>query len=218
MCVRLNMITTVVLAAAAIVTPTAAGAMPNMCSVVNTPAFRSCMDLQVRQMVCGPIPHPCAAISYYVPETYIEVVTNPTETSFHGLPGVRQQLAGVKDVAPFAVEDDRGAYGFHAHALPIPYSSAGLNLLPCANLPPERTCFTAMSEHLGQGWRTGQPDLQQPQFLAWSAVPKACLMAGAVQSLGAGAPPSGYPSTPACSTDRGSTSRYPPSNHPVCTG
>ena len=75
-------------------------AMPTMCSVVNTPAFRSCLDLQVRQMVCGPIPHPCAQLSYYVPETYIEVVAAGGESFFHGLPGVASQLATVKDRLP----------------------------------------------------------------------------------------------------------------------
>lgn len=192
--------------------------LPTVCSVINTPAFDSCLHFTTTPTTCGYPPRPCVNFSYYVPQFYIEVVSNPGESFFAALPGSQSQLSALTDRVPFAAEDDSGAYSFHAHTVNVPFVSASFNFLPCGGTPEELLCFGAMSEHLGRLWKTGEADLKQAQFLAWSAAPKACLVAGAAMSLAGGSYPTGYPTYPSCSTDRSSTTTFPPSGQPVCTG
>ncbi len=193
-------------------------AFPTVCSVVKTPAFDACMSLNVSMSVCGYPPRACAHFNYFVPQYYIEVVRNPGDSYFTGLPGAAMQLGGVADRAPFGSEDDtESSFSFHGHTLIVPFIST-LKSLPCDGIPEEMTCLSGMSEHLGQLWKTGSADATQPQFLAWSAAPKACLLAGAATSISGGSYPTGYPSSGGCSADRSSMDSFPPSSQPVCTG
>lgn len=193
--------------------------LPTVCSVVNTPMFNECLQFTTSPAVCaGYPPRPCVHFSYYVPQFYIEVVSNPGESFFSGLPGAQAQLSAITDRTPYAAENDQGEYSYHAHTINVPFVSASFGSLPCGGAPTELTCFGAMSEHLGMLWKTGSADLSQPQFLAWSATPKACLLAGAAMSVSGASYPTGYPNYPSCSTDRSWMATFPPSNQPVCTG
>lgn len=191
---------------------------PSICSVINSPQFRSCLGLKVSTTVCGYPPRPCAHFSYNIPQYFTEVVSHPGETFFVGLPGVNSQLGSISNRLPFGSEDDNGSFAFHAHAIAVPYSSIALSSLPCGGQMTEITCFSAMTEHLGQNWHTGSPDLWQPQFMTWSAAPKACLIKGAVTSATGVGYPTGYPNYPSCSINRSWLTKYPPSNQPVCNG
>ena len=192
--------------------------LPTVCSIINSPMFDSCLQFTMVPTTCGYPPRPCVNFSYYVPQFYIEVVSNPGESFFTALPGANHQLSSLTDRLPFAAVDDSGAFSFHAHTINVPFVSASFNFLPCRGAPTELTCFGAMSEHLGRHWKSGEADLSQPLFLAWSAAPKACLVAGAAMSLAGGSYPTGYPTYPSCSTDHSSMTTFPPSNQPVCTG
>jgi len=75
-----------------------------------------------------------------------------------------------------------------------------------------------MSEHLGLNWSTGSADLLQPNFLAWSLSPKACLIKGAAMSLSGESGSAGYPASPSCSVPMSWLPKYPPSTHSACTG
>lgn len=200
-----------------LLSPSPSHAFPTVCSAVDTPDFRSCLNFTVSGSMCGwPIPRPCARISYYVPQTMIEVVSNPKETFFRGLPGVEAQLATTLDVVPFSAEDDDNSYSYHAHAISAPFASIPFHLLPCGGAPIDRFCFSAMSEHVSAHWRTGSADLLQPGFLAWSLSPKACLVRGALAGGGTSTPSSG--SYPGCSFSMDWLPKYPPSAHDTCTG
>ena len=191
---------------------------PNICSVVNTPQFNSCLQLSIKTITCGFPPRPCVSISYYVPSYYIEVVSNPGETYFKDLPSVYSQLSSARSVTPTGAEEDNGSFSYEAHSLPIPFVSTVFSAMPCGGTPTELYCLGAMSEHLGRNWKTGEADSLQPQFLLWSTAPKPCLLAGAATSISGGSPPSGYPHYPMCSFDRSAISRFPPSVEPACNG
>lgn len=195
-------------------------AFPSVCSVVNSPSFRSCLGLHKNVSMCGwPIPRPCVHFSYYVPQYFIEVVSNPKESFFHGLPGVAAQLATTKEVIPFGAEGDDGSYSFHAHTINVPFTMWAFGGMPCGGALWDNMCFTSMSEHLGSNWKTGMADSLQPAWLAWSMAPKACLIKGAVTSATGSSRPTGYPSHAGmCSVDRSWLKKYPPSNQPVCNG
>ncbi|MGE0172451.1 MAG: hypothetical protein AB7T49_06700 [Oligoflexales bacterium] len=192
--------------------------LPTVCSVINTPMFGTCLQFTTWPTVCGYPSRPCIHFSYYVPQFYIEVVSNPGESFFATLPSAKSQLSSLTDRIPFAAEEDSGAFSYHAHTINVPFTSASFNFLPCGGAPPELTCFGAMSEHLGRLWKTGEADLNQPLFLAWSAAPKACLVTGAATSITGESSQTGYPTYPTCSFDRSSLTTFPPSNQPVCTG
>ncbi len=195
-----------------------ARAFPNLCDVVKQPEFSSCLDYQVGACTCGYPPHPCASFSYYVPDTFVEVTDEPGSTKFTGLPGVETQLAsGGMTKLPFGTEGgDFNA--FHAHTLPVPFSSIALSAMPCGGGSPDTTCFGGMSEHLGANWTTGAADIMQPNFLAWSASPKGCLMYGAARSVAGGGEGSSGSVGASCSVPIGWLTQYPPSTHSACNG
>ena len=195
-------------------------ASPSICSVVKSPHFMGCLQLRKTMSMCGwPVPRPCVRFSYYVPQYFIEVVNNPGESFFTGMPGVATQLSSLKDKIPFGAEADSGAYSFHAHTINVPLTRWAFLGMPCGCSLWDNTCLTSMSEHLGQNWKTGAADLLQPAWLAWSAAPKACLIKGAVTSATGSSIPTGYPANSfMCSTDRSWIPKYPPSNQPVCNG
>ena len=195
-----------------------AAASPDICTVVNTHQFSSCLELSVKPSSCGYPPRPCVHISYYVPSYFIEVVANPAETYFGSLPAASSQLAAVHDRLPVGTEGDHGAFSFHSHSLTIPFVSVAFQAMPCGGVPNERLCFGAMSEHLGKQWKTGSADLLQPQYLLWAGSPKSCLLTGAAQSVSGGTPSSGYPHFDSCSIDRSGLQRYGPSLEPACNG
>ena len=192
-----------------------ANAFPNVCDVVNAPEFHSCLELSNSACVCGFPPRPCSRVTYYVPETFVEVFPNGGETYFRALAGAGNQIVNSETV--YGAEADLDTQSFHAHALPIPYSGMAFRALACKQGPNPSYCFSAMSEHLGEAWKTGFADMWQPQFLAWSKNPKACLLAGAAQSA-VGSPSGFHPGSPSCSFKIGNVRSFPPSMHPNCTG
>ena len=202
----------------ALVLGTGALGYPSICSVVNTPQSEACHELVITPTTCAFPPRPCAHFSYYAPQYFIEVVSNPGETFFAGLPTTASQLATAKSWIPFAAEDDTENYSFHAHVINVPLGEKLSSSLPCGNTTSNLYCFAAMSEHLGRLWKTGEADLKQPKFLAWSLAPKACIVAGAATSITGGSVSNGYPTQPSCSFDRSWMLNFPPSNQPVCTG
>ena len=196
-----------------------AQAFPNVCSVVKSSEFRSCLDFKVSTCMCGwPIPRPCAHFEYYVPQTFIETHPDGKDSFFDDLPGAKKQLTALKDeIFPFGAEGDEDTQSFHSHSLAVPYTSLAFSMLPCGGTRRDSSCFDAMSEHLGQGWNTGSPDTLQPNFLAWSLNPKACLIKGAISSAGGGSEGTGG-SGFGCSYPIKSVPKYPPSSHSACTG
>lgn len=195
-----------------------ASAFPNICDVVNTPDFSSCLEFSVSGCVCGYPPRPCAQFNYYVPTSFVEVHPNAGETFFGGLPAARAQLSSLpNNRLPYGAEADNDTQSFQARTLSIPLASTVLGRLPCGTSASETTCFEAMSEHLGTNWTTGVPDQQQPQFLAWMASPKACLLAGAATSITGGIGGTFGGGNAMCSVPM-SLSYYPPSAHFACNG
>lgn len=196
-----------------------AQAFPTACTVIAAPFFESCLDFQAEPDICGipPSQYPCARVSYYVPSTFVEVVSGGKESFFMGIPPAAAQLAAHVDVLPFGAEDDNGSFSYQAHAITVPFVSIPFAPLHCGEIPIDRHCFGAMSEHIGVQWRNGSADALQPKFLAWSASPKACLLAGAATSLTG---TFGAPSVDAklCSFDKSFLTKFPPSAAPVCTG
>lgn len=193
-------------------------AFPNICDVVKTMEFNTCMNIKKSSCVCGswPFLRPCIRLSYYIPQSFMEVFHEPKRTFFKVLPGVLAQLmlAG-KDVIPFGVEDDNGTYSFNSHNLSIPFGTF-FNFLPCGGARWDKTCFDGMSEHLGSNWKTGLADKFQPKFLAWSLAPKACMIKGAVTSVvGKEAVFNGEGG---CSFPLNWLNVYPPSSHSTCNG
>ena len=196
-----------------------AHAFPNICTVVKTPSFRSVLGLTHSVSMCGwPVPRPCVHFSYNVPQFFIEVVSNPKESFFSGVPGAAIQLATTSESVPFGAEGDDGSYSFHAHTINVPFTMIGFQGMPCQGYQFDNLCFSSMSEHLGRLWKTGEGDSLQPSWLAWSLSPKACLLKGAAESTVGNSTPTGYPNASLCSFDRSWMTRFPPSNQPVCTG
>ena len=193
-------------------------AFPNVCTVLKSSEARSCLNFQVGVCMCGwPVPRPCANFSYYVPETFVEVMPEPRSSYFGALPGAAVQLATLGE-SPYGAESDEDTHSFQSHTLTVPLLTIPYALLPCGITSFERTCFESMSEHLGKNWDTGSADLLQPKFLAWSASPKACLAAGAASSL-AGTPEAVFsPAVPSCSVPLSFLPVYPPSSHSACNG
>ena len=185
---------------------------PNICTVVKSPSFNTCMNFQTQSIMCGwPIPRPCAIVSYYVPQTFIEVVSNAKESYFYKLPGTALQLATEEDIIPYGAEDDSGSFSFHAHTLSIPFTMMIFGYLPCGGTRIDKFCFGSMSEHLGDLWKTGSADKLQPAFLAWSVAPNLCLIKGAAMSLTGNLRGSHYPNLNMCSFDRSWVRKFPPS-------
>ena len=193
-------------------------AFPNVCTVVKTPAFNSCLNFNVGMCMCGwPVPRPCANFSYYVPQTFIETFPNSGESYFGDLPGTAAQLAtaGSKQ---YGAEADNDTQTFQAHAITVPLTMIPFSLLPCGVNEYDRMCFGAMSEHLGSKWENGSGDSLQPNFLAWGLSPKACLIKGAATSISGEPGVPGMPATPSCSYPMEWMPKYPPSEHSACNG
>ena len=192
---------------------------PNICDVVNTKSFESCLDYNVENDVCpwGPFSRPCARVSYYVPTTFVEVFPNEGQTFFEDLPGAKLQLSTLdKSIFPFGVEDNDHTYSFHAHTLAVPFDFAFQGMM-CGGTRIEKFCFDAMSEHVRHHWRSGDGDRSQPLYLAWQLNPKACLIKGALTSV-TGAPELTYGSDTLCSLPFEWYKTFPPSAHSVCNG
>lgn len=191
---------------------------PNVCTVVKTDEFRSCLNFSVGACMCPGIPpRPCAKISYYVPQTFVEVMPDPKSSYFGSLPGAALQLGTLGEL-PYGTEADTDSHSFQAHTIAVPFASVPFSLLPCGGARFERFCFDGMSEHLGMNWSSGQADLLQPNFLAWSLSPKACLLKGAATSVAGGSETIPSPGGPACSIPMSWLPKYPPSSHEACNG
>jgi hypothetical protein len=195
---------------------------PNVCSVVKTAEFRSCLDFSVSACMCGwPVPRPCAQISYHVPQTFIEVWPNSKDSFFSLIPGALAQLKlhQVTNGAPFGTDDDQSSYAFQARSIPVPFSFITLAPLPCGDTRIDKPCYDLMSEDLGGNWHTGAADSLQPQFLAWSLNPRACMLKGTTTGI-AGAEPafSLGMDTGGCSYPLGSLPKFPPSSREACNG
>ncbi|MGE0175126.1 MAG: type IV secretory system conjugative DNA transfer family protein [Oligoflexales bacterium] len=206
-------------ASCALAIAVSASGFPNVCDVVQQPAFSSCMEYQVSSCTCPGIPpRPCARFSYYVPDTFIEVTGEAGSTKFHGLPGVEAQLSSLTGVKlPYGTEGD-DFEAFQARTLVVPLASTVFEALPCSSGIQDTTCFGAMSEHLGSKWSTGAADLSQPNSLAWAASPKACLIYGAARSLSGGGEAAFGGGSASCSVSKDWVTQYPPSAHSACNG
>ena len=191
---------------------------PNVCSVIRSSEFKSCLNFNVGMCMCGwPIPRPCAQISYYVPQTFLEVWPNSKDTFFGQHPAAAQLALHHTGVPiPFGVEDDNGTFAFQARSIAVPLASPVFSTLPCQGARSEMPCFDLMSEDLGKQWGIGTADSLQPSFLAWSLSPKACILKGAAEGLaGAGTPSFGGGG--GCSYPL-SLPKYPPSSRDACNG
>ena len=163
--------------------PSVSQSFPNICTVASSPFFQSCLGLKTTQSVCGDIvPRPCVHFTYYVPQYFIEVTSNPKESFFSKVPGAAGQLALAKEFMPFGTDNDEGSHSFYAHTINVPLAALGFSGLPCGGTLLDTLCFSAMSEHLGMNWKTGLGDSWQPQWLAWGLAPKACLAKAAITS------------------------------------
>lgn len=193
---------------------------PNACSVMKTKEVQSCLDFQVGVCVCGwPVPRPCSQISYYVPQTFLEVWPNPGDSFFKQHPaGVQLLKNGLGANLPMGAEDDNASFSFESHAIAIPMMSATFASLPCGGTRNDKPCFDIMSEDLGKNWRIESTDSLQPSFLAWQLSPKACLLKGAAQGISGGGSHSIGPDSGGCSFPLSLLPKYPPSLHEVCNG
>ena len=192
---------------------------PNVCSVVKSSQFSSCLGYSVGACICGaPIPRPCANFNYYVPTTFIEVWPSPKDSFFSALPGAAGQIAAhAGSVVPFGLDDEMGSYAFQGHVLSVPLASEVLSPLPCGGTRSEKACFDLMSEDLGSSWSTGSADTLQPKFLAWGLAKKVCLLKGAVSSV-AGSDMSIGGDGGGCSFPLSALPKYPPSTREACNG
>jgi hypothetical protein len=191
-------------------------ASPTVCSIIKAPSFRSCLGMSISPSMCGFPPRPCMHFSYLVPQYYTEV-TGTKQTFFKDLPPAQSQLQATEGFLPIAVEDDEGAFSYHGRTINVPFAAMTFNELPCGGAMWDRFCFSSMSEHLGRLWKTGEADLLQPAFMAWSLSPKACLIKGALSGATGESRPSGYPNIGMCSVDRSMVTIFPPSSAPVCS-
>lgn len=192
-------------------------AIPNVCTVASTPAFASCLELNIGGCTCGFPPRPCAAISYYVPQTFIEVWPESKTSYFSGIPGASAQLAKVLP-KPFGAEADDDTQSFQARTIAVPLAGLTFQTMPAGGTRMEKVCFDGMSEHFGTHWNTGKNDMTQPLFLASGLAPKLCLLKGAATSIageGGGAP---SPDSAMCSFEVPKLDMFPPSSHSVCNG
>lgn len=193
-------------------------AFPNVCTVVKTQEFKSCLNFSVGACMCGwPVPRPCANFSYYVPETFVEVFPDPKSSYFGDLPGAAVQLNTLGS-SYYGAESDNDTQSFQAHTTTVPLAMIPFATLPCGISQIDRTCFGSMSEHLGTQWQDGSGDSLQPNFLAWSLSPKACLLKGAATSISGEPGTPGLPASPACSVPMSFIPKYPPSAHSACNG
>ncbi len=187
-------------------------AFPSVCEIVKQPQFQACLEWKVTPAVCGVPPHPCARISYYVPQSFIETTVVAGLSHFMDYPGAAFQLAAIPKT-PFGTVDDEEAQAFHARSIAVPLANVILAGLPCGGTRAPKFCFDAMSEHFGSHWNTGSGDLLQPSFLAWKLSPKACLLKGAIAAVS----PLTSSDSPMCSTPIPPKVAFPPSALPVCT-
>lgn len=194
------------------------GAMiPNVCTVASSPAFSSCLELNIGGCTCGWPPHPCASISYYVPQSFIEVWPEPSTSYFSAIPGAGLQLAKIIP-RPYGAEGDEDTQSYQARAIAVPLAGLVFQTMPAGGTRNEKMCFDGMSEHFGSHWDTGKADLLQPTFLAWSAAPKACLLKGAAMSAAGDGGSDAAPDSAMCSFPLPKIDVFPPSKHPVCNG
>lgn len=192
-------------------------AIPNVCTVANTPAFSSCLELSIGSCTCGFPPRPCASISYYVPQSFIEVWPGPKTSYFTAMPGAASQLAKIFP-QPFGAEENDDTQSFHARTIAVPLAGLTFQTMPAGGTRMEKFCFDGMSEHFGAHWKTGKNDMTQPLFLASGLAPKACLLKGALTSAtgeGGGTPAS---DSAMCSVSMPRIEMFPPSSHSVCNG
>jgi Type IV secretion-system coupling protein DNA-binding domain len=194
-----------------------AGLIPNACTVASSTAFSSCLELSVSGCMCGFPPHPCAMISYYVPQTFIEVWPETKTSYFTAIPGAAAQLGKVTP-QPFGAEGDDDTQSFQARAIAVPLSGLIFQAMPSGGTRMEKFCFDGMSEDFGSHWQTGKSDLLQPLFLAWSVSPKACLLTGAATSITGGGGGSPSSDSAVCSFPMPNLGVLPPSSHPACNG
>ena len=194
-----------------------ASTIPNACTVASSPAFTSCLELSIGGCTCGYPPHPCAMISYYVPQTFIEVWPEARTSYFTAIPGAGAQLAKVLPL-PFGAEGDDDTQSFQARAIAIPWASMMFRIMPSGGTRNEKMCFDGMSEDFGEHWKTGKGDLLQPIFLAWSAAPKVCLIKGAATSISCEPGSSFSGDSALCSFPAPKVPSYPPSTHSACNG
>jgi len=191
---------------------------PNVCSVVKTAEFSSCLDFKVGACMCGwPVPRPCVQISYYVPQTFIEVWPDSGDSFFKMHPAAFQ-LGLHSGALPFGAEDDNGTFSFQAHAIAVPLASPPFGALPCGGARFDKPCFDQMSEDLGSNWKDGKADLWQPSFLAWLLSPKGCLLKGAAEGVLGSVTPSLGVDAGGCSFPQGFLPKYPPSPREACNG
>ena len=147
---------------------------PNVCSVVRSSEFSSCVGFNVGVCMCGwPVPCPRAQISYYVPQTFIEVWPESKDTFFGQHPaGAQLALHHIGSSKPFGADDEEGSFSFQARAIAVPLSSEVFDVLPCQGGRTDKPCFDLMSEDLGGHWSDGHGDQWQPQYLAWQLSPQ----------------------------------------------
>ena len=194
-------------------------AFPNVCSVVNTVEFNSCLNFRYSLSMCGwPIPRPCVHFNYFVPQTFIEVTPKAGSSHFTALPGAAVQLAGAAALPPFGTEHDEDTQSYHARTISVPFAQIPFNMLPCGGTRLPKLCFDGMSEHIPEHWSTGLSDKYQPNFLAWSLAPKACLIKGALTSATGGTDVSFSSDSPMCSIPLPTMPSFPPSSHSACNG
>ncbi len=196
-----------------------ANAFPSICSVINQPSFRSCFSFNVSPTMCGSFPpRPCARLSYYVPQTFIETTSSKGLSHFSSLPIAAAQLAGVIKKKPYGAVNDDDTQSFQARTIAVPLTQMAFSGMPCGGARQEKMCFDGMSEHIDTHWSTGKGDLLQPAFLAWKVSPKLCLLKGAATSVVGG--PTGVvgAGSPSCSMPFQTLPVFPPSGMPVCTG
>jgi hypothetical protein len=192
-------------------------AIPNVCTVASSPAFSSCLELNISGCTCGLPPHPCAAISYYVPQSFIEVWPEQRTSYFSAVPGAGAQLAKVIPQL-YGAEGDDDTQSFQARTIAVPLAGLVFQTMPAGGTRMEKMCFDGMSEDFGSHWNTGKADLLQPTFLAWSTAPKACLLKGAVTSVTGDGGATASPDSAMCSFSPPKLDVFPPSTHPVCNG
>lgn len=194
---------------------------PNVCDVVNTRNFTKELSFSFQPDVCGwPITRPCFKFSYWIPKYFIEVVNSPKDSFFKGYMLADLQLESASALPiPYGAEDDNGAYSYQAHIINVPFAPWAFGGMPCQGGIPDLGCFSAMSEHLGENWRTGKADLKQPHYLLWGMSPKACLLKGAAVGVTGQWGVTGGGVEFMCSNEfMGNLPWYPPTDAPVCTG